>query len=143
MSEEDKSSPASFVTSGAQIAQRRRHRPPPPAVLTARSTTTPHSSAEMLEKPTVQSTISSFGLSSLTNVFILCRFWLLPSAGAGGERAQILKVVFFLSSNPDDCLKSPPVCAVFAGFCCVADSPSSLARLSSARFGLVWQSGLL
>lgn len=59
-----------------------------------------------------------------------------------GYWAQILKVVFFLSSDPDDCLKSPPVCAVFAGFshasCRVADSPSSLARLSPARFGLVW-----
>lgn len=102
-------------------------------------TTTAYSSAEMLKKLTFQSTVSSFGLSSLTNVFNSCRFWLLPSAG--GE-AQILKVVFFLSSNPDGCLKSPPVCAVFAGFCTRAavspTLPSPLAWLGSVRLGLVW-----
>lgn len=102
-------------------------------------TTTAYSSAEMLEKLTFQSIVSSFGLSSLTNVFNSCRFWLLPSAGGGGSNTQ--SCVFPLLQSWRLSKISTRLCC-FCRFlhasCCVADSPKLARLLGSVRLGLVW-----
>lgn len=71
------------------------------------------------------------------NMFSPCRFWLLPSAGGGGSNTQSCVFPLLRSWRLSEI---PTHLCCFCRFshasCRFADSPSSLARLSLARFGL-------